>query len=483
MALKYFLIFLFAFSINTVSAQQKTFKFNEHDNIGFIGDSISQGISLKAGSTWKDGMGKGGMELAGLYHQYIQLFLSTRFPGKDLWTVNLGHAGGKASDGLKRLDYDIFTSDLDKAFIHFGMNDFRYFLYLDPKSTPSDEKKQSMKTDYVKNMTELVDSINQKGIQIGFLSPTIYDETSKLNTKKAKGAAAELANYVELSKSLAQKYKLPFIDLFEPMMTLTLEQQKKNKHWSITKDRVHPAEANGGSQFIAYEILKQLAMDGVVYELDLSWTGKVHNAHKVGVTEIKSSKGKLSFTTTESSLPFPIIESDIGFQEHTLFQQELNLQKLTVKDLLKGQYELKIDDQSVGEYTHKELASGINLSSNTKTPQHKLSSSFRELVLFRKAVLEQRVRVMKNNIRFVLKAEKSIDWQDPKSILAVLKTFKAKKKAKGQKIQGWQSYLVSTAEYSLERYDSIYAELKSIRQKLAALPKTRSYKYELLKLN
>ncbi|MCM8536455.1 MAG: hypothetical protein NE334_10995 [Lentisphaeraceae bacterium] len=435
---------------------------------------------MKNGKAWTDEKRcDRSVELSGLYHQYIQLFLSTRFPGKDLWTVNLGHAGGKSSDALTRLEYDILSSKLDKSFVHFGMNDFRYFLYLDSKTTPPKKKKMHMQREYMQNMKTLVGGLVEKGIQVCLLSPTIYDEEARLSTKVAKNANAELSNYVGLSQNLSKELNTPFVNFYAPMLALTQGQQRNNPAWSITKDRVHPTERNGGGQFMAYQVLKQLGLDEPVYDLSLSWSGKVLKKEKANLVDLTNLADSLLFSTIETALPFPILKTDIGFKKYVPFQQELNRQILRVLEAPAGEYDLYIDKTLVGRYSSGELGNGVNLSANKKTPQYKMSHKLRDLVLFDKSVLEQRVRVMKNNIRFVLKDIKGVDWQDVSSVLDGIARFKKAKKKQGQKISGWQHYLVSTAEYSFGKHEQILKELQEIRQKLAKLPKVRMHSYRL----
>ena len=476
-------IFTFLFTICSLHANAlTTFSFDklkDSETIGFLGDSITQGTTMVNGSPWKDEDGrKGNIEQSGLYHQYIQLFLSIRYPGKDLWTVNLGHAGGKSDDGIKRLDYDVLPYKLNYTFVHFGMNDFRYFLYLNDNSRPNTAKKEKMQIQYTSHMTSLINSLQENNSSVVLLSPTIYDEFQKASSKTAKGAQAELQNYGKLAQNLAQVKKLSFVDLFSPMLSLTKTQQAKKPNWSFTKDRVHPAETNGGSEFMAYTILKTLGAFGVVYDLQMNTSGSIKKEINAKVSSFKKEGDHISFLLKETSLPFPIQRSNVGFNKYVPFQSELNKQILSVTGLSKGKYVVAIDGVQIGTYSAEYFEKGINLSANSKTPQYQLAKTIRDLVLFRKTILEQRIRVVRNNIRFALKGTKNIDWNSPESILQAVKKFKAAKK-----ISGWQAYLMNTASYTLPRYQETLDELEGIRKTLSELPKERVHKYSIRKVD
>ena len=219
MALKAIITLLLFISLSSLSAENTKFSFDklkDHSTIGFLGDSITQGAcKTKNGAAWTDEMDPDDAELGGLYHQYIQLFLSLRYPGKDIWTVNLGHAGAKSDGAIKRLDYDVFPYKLDNTLVHFGMNDFRYFLYLEKKTTPNEKRREAMRSEYVKNMSSLVSQLHKNGSKVALLSPTIYDEFQKSAQKTATGAQAELLKYGELAEQLAQTEK-PFLCQSKP---------------------------------------------------------------------------------------------------------------------------------------------------------------------------------------------------------------------------------------------------------------------------
>ncbi|RMD80352.1 MAG: hypothetical protein D6820_06810 [Lentisphaerae bacterium] len=450
-----------------------------HSTIGFLGDSITQGVTLyfdkTGGRAWQDEMPRDHIEQSGLYHQIVQLFLATRYPGKDLWTVNFGHAGGKASDALRRLSFDVLPNLTDVMVIHFGMNDFGYLDYVHGKASEASQARR-MKS-YQKNMIELVRRLQGKGCQVAIMSPTIYDEFVEKKVKPGKGAQAELAKYAAWCRELANAKELAYVDLYTPMLLLTREQQRHSPKWSLTKDRIHPDNRRGGDEVMAYYLLEAFGASGVVYEVTLDATGRVLSSRNAEV-DVHTNRDGLSFELVEHALPYPLLKTDQGFNQYVPFQSRLNRQILCVKALPEGMYELFIDKVSVGRYTAGDLARGVNLADNSRTPQYQTALGVRDLILFRKTVLEQRIRVIQNNLRFALKGEDGIDWDDPNSILAAMERVR-----KRSKVRGWKGYLFGVARYTLPRKQQTYAELAGIRRRLAGMPRVYRHRYLLKRVS
>ncbi len=492
--MKYSLFLLTAFlgflCVNAVAAETgAAFRFDRLEpnaTIGFYGDSLTQGVSMGrkekgAGmSSLKDDMDPSfGQEFGGLYHQYIQLFLATRFPGQNIQTFNLGHSGGDASGGLARLEWDFIPNPPKITFLHFGMNDVKRGQYPAEDKQPSDEERTDEREAYRKNMTELAGKIADAGSLVVILSPTNYDDTA-LGKKIPAGGHLneELGRFARIGRELAADKGYGFVDLHTPLTSITEEKQKENPKFSFTHDRVHPV--TGGNEIMAYVILKDLGAPAVVYDVALSAEGKVAKAENADVTEVQAIESGLRFTLDEKALPFPVAKSDKGFG-WVPFQEELNRQRLTVSGLPAGTYRLEIENVDVGEYEAGELADGIELAANDKTPQFQEAKGLHELIMRRKLVLEQRMAMVRNNIRFALKdLDKanytSIDWNDPESMLASVERAIESGSAKG-----WSGFVMGTARYTLENYQKNVDELAAIRKRLAELPASRTFQYELVK--
>lgn len=455
--------------------------------IGFLGDSITQGVSLgrlKRGggmSTWTDDMDPSlGSDQGGLYHQFIQVFLATRYPGKGLWTVNFGESGGSARGAIERLATDFLPDRTDVVVVHFGMNDVQRNDFTNLAERPDESKREKTRETYRSNLTELVETVQQAGCQVVILSPTNYDDSAEGKSTPAGGFLnAELGRFTAIAKSVAEENGAAFVDVHAPLTEITLAKQKENPNFSFTSDRIHPR--NGGDSVMVTTILRELGASPSVYQIALDADGKPLKEENAKVLETDASNGGLRFRLEENALPFPVIRGDKGF-DWAGFNEQLNQQKLTIAGLAPGKYRLMIDDKEVGSYGAEEFAKGIDLATNEKTPQFQEALAIRNLILGRKILLEQRLRVIRLNLRGRLKTDDpknfaAIDWNDTASIQASLERVVAKGRP-----TGWARYVLDTAEIYLPKYEEMVAELVDIKKKLAAIPSTNQRSYQLLKL-
>jgi hypothetical protein len=94
---------------------------------------------------------------------------------------------------------------------------------------------------------------------------------------------------------------------------------------------------------------------------------------------LSASANEVSFTLLEKSLLLPI-EGESREALHLVpFEKDLNRQMLTVAGLAAGEYELLIDEKSVGRRWHDELAAGVNLSGLRTAPQYQQSRQVSEI--------------------------------------------------------------------------------------------------------
>src|SRR5512134_3934551 len=86
-------------------------RLRDRETIVFYGDSITE---------------------QNLYTAYLETFLLSRFPGRDLAVFNLGWSGDTASGGNKRFARDVAPVRPSLVFVNFGMNDGGYKAYDEP---------------------------------------------------------------------------------------------------------------------------------------------------------------------------------------------------------------------------------------------------------------------------------------------------------------------------------------------------------------
>ena len=329
-------------------ADSKPQGFHEGETVCIIGDSITQG---------------------GLYHSNTYLFYVTRFPDRELHFFNCGISGDTAAGAVRRLDWDILVRRPAAATVLLGMNDAgsKFYIKDDEKSRAA---RQPAIEQYAAHMTNLVEGLRKANVRVTLLTPTVYEQNADTGTANYLGYNDALRKCSEEVKKIAQKFDLPVVDVHSALDAINVTAQKADPNFTIVgRDRVHPGGL--GHMVIAYVLLKAQGMTSCVSKTVLAAdSAKIIEQANCKVSNLKASQGELSFDSLEAALPFPIPPGAQGAMKMVPFQQDLNEELLQVTGLVDGKYTLSIDDQAVGQYDAAELASGVNLADNTKTPQY-----------------------------------------------------------------------------------------------------------------
>jgi hypothetical protein len=88
------------------------------------------------------------------------------------------------------------------------------------------------------------------------------------------------------------------------------------------------------------------------------------------VTDLQQSENGVSFTLAANALPWVLPPDVAEGPTLTHLGHHFGNEKVTVRNLKPGKYELKIDGTAVGSYTDGQLAFGVELEGNDKTPQY-----------------------------------------------------------------------------------------------------------------
>jgi len=341
-------------------AQRKMEPFKAGDRVVFAGNSITE---------------------AGLYGSYIWLYYMTHFPERRLEVINAGIGGDVAGQIYDRLDGDILAKKPTVLAVTFGMNDSRYFEYLDKNNPMDDEKRkaiiQTSYDSYAKIETRLKALSNVKTI---LMASSPYDETAKLPGDVFLGKARTMQGIIDFQLKSARDNNWGFVDFFHPMTDINVREQQKNPAYTNTgPDRIHPGSA--GHFIMAYLFLKAQGLAGTpVADVAVNVkTGKVTRAVNARISRVKADNGMLSFDYLAKSLPYPIdtaarVWQNFQVQAEALevipFVKEFDEEKLAFNGLTAESYELKIDGHWIGKWTAAELAAGINLATLKHTPQY-----------------------------------------------------------------------------------------------------------------
>lgn len=351
-------------SLNLFS--QSVSKFKDGERAVFLGNSITDG---------------------GHYHSYIWLFYMTRFPNMELRVLNAGIGGDTAYDMYKRLDDDVFSKRPTTLITTFGMNDSGYFEYNGDKPKEFGEEKYQACLKNFKLMEKRFKELPNTRIVMMGSSP--YDESAKIkgnNPFKSKNSVMQ--RIVEFQKQAAVDNKWEFFDLNQPMTAINQKFQEKDSTFTICgQDRIHPD--NDGHMVMAYQFLKEQGFtSNKVADLEINAAkNTVVNSTNCVVSNLKKISNKLSFDYLANSLPYPLDTIARGWGQkksqaeaikYVPFMDEMNQESLKITGL-KGNYKLIIDECEIGTWSGDDLAMGINLAKETKTPQYQQALSIMHL--------------------------------------------------------------------------------------------------------
>ena len=311
--------------------------FAEGERVALIGDSITHG---------------------GSYHDYLYLYYATRFPDRKISFFNCGISGDSASGAVRRVQGDVLRHKPTVATIMLGMNDVNRGLYDEGSTINDPEKVAKLRRDSLNvhygSMRKLVETLSAEHLRLIFMTPSIYDQTAKLDRPNSPGVNDALLLCAENARKLAQEFNGQVIDFNGPMAALNQALQQKDPAATIVgADRIHPGEK--GHLVMAYLFLK--AQNAPQFVADMSVDAK--------------GRAEVQFSEQEKALPFPVSAGAAGALDIVPFNEDLNLERLRVTNLPEGSYDLLIDDGKVASFTAVQFSAGVNLATLSETPQMK----------------------------------------------------------------------------------------------------------------
>jgi endoglucanase len=278
-----------------------------------------------------------------------------------------------------RLNIDILGHKPTVATIMLGMNDVGRNDYGEGKTGPDFETRRKASLDrYDANMQKLIAALQKSGARVILITPSIYDETTKLekaNPDVGVGRNGALGQCAEKIHGWSQQYHTGLVKFWEEMNSINQREQAKNPAFTIVgPDRVHPGPV--GHFVMGYTLLKAQGMPREVAHIGIdAKQGKASNAANCEVENVKTGAGGVEFDCLEKALPMVVPDEARAALALVPFEQELNQEPLSVTGLAGGKYNVKIDDQPIGQFTAAELQTGVNLANNAKTPQYQQSAA------------------------------------------------------------------------------------------------------------
>jgi len=309
-----------------------------------------------------------------LYTQYVEDFYYTRYPKLHLHFHNSGVGGDRAKDALTRFDEDVAAYKPKYVTILLGMNDGSY----------RDFDKAIFDT-YQQDMGTLLDKIAGIGATAIPMTPTVFDSRAK----RLKGDLLEPRNtyyngvlslYGTWLREQAEVRGLGFVDMWSPLENLTMAARKKTPDFTMIPDGVHPGPA--GHVIMATAVLEDIAPRSQCTQIVIDEKGGqlAPTASGGKITDFNAGDG-VSFTFAADRLPwvlpsrkengpaYAVLDAAEGYKL-THAGHKYSNEKVSVRGLKPGKYDLKIDGETIGTFPAGQLAFGVELEENNKTPEY-----------------------------------------------------------------------------------------------------------------
>jgi lysophospholipase L1-like esterase len=376
--MKTFLLMIFCAIYSFAQAQPTIPPFEKDERAVFVGNSITH---------------------SGHYHSFIWLYYMTRCPEMPIKIINAGIGGECAWDIKERLEDDIFSKNPTYMTMTFGMNDVGYSNFYKDNAQELAELQIKKSFDSYQVIEKRMQEA--KGVTKVMIGGSPYDETSKIENEVFPTKNAALLKVNDFQRASAKANNWGFVDFAIPMMEISQREQAKDSLFALCGgDRIHPD--NDGHLVMAYLFLKAQGLAGKkVAEVSVNASNeKVISADNCRISAIKKNGSNIEFNYLANALPFPVDTVVRGWgsnksQNEGLklvpFTQEFNQEILKVSNLESGLYQLRIDGQSIAEFSSAALQIGINMAELTTTPQYQQATKIM-LLNEERFVIEKRFR-------------------------------------------------------------------------------------------
>jgi lysophospholipase L1-like esterase len=332
---------VFSFAFGAVMAQNPpknpgAFELKNNDRVVFLGNSLFE-------NEYRYG--------------YLELALTTRWPGRNVTFRNLGWTGdnvwGEARSTYtnpptpyQHLMTQITNAQPTLVFVAYG-------------GVEAQEGASGLPR-FKEGLTKLLDKIDSLGAKSILLSPipVMYEDTSAHVAKRN----ADLELYASAIAKMATERGKQFIDIYAPIS----EFSKKN---AVLENGVHLNEL--GYYYLASVLEKNLGLEPQSQPVSITVTKNA--AEAAGPAKIIASDPKnatLQFSIDERFLPLPLPATEIPLTA--------NAPQLKITGLKKGFYALTTENQQVITASAQKWAEGIAL---TQGPAYNKAAQVREMIL------------------------------------------------------------------------------------------------------
>ncbi len=313
------------------------------------------------------------------YSNYLELYLTTRFPQASFTFLNAGIGGDTAQGGANRFQSHVLNEKPNVVTINFGMNDAGYGAF-----------NAAANKNYRDKTAAMLEAAEKAGVKVVLMSPNAVDprvqDRFKLYLETQKQFYAPL-------RELAEKHHALFVDQY----AITRAAQEKMAHDDPKAQTAKPYydgfhTSPPGGLLMAHAILTGLKAPALVSDLVIdAKTGVVQNQNCTASKPDGDTQSR-TFTRTDVCLPMPMQKEWLPMLPYTNNMKDLNWYGLTIKGLDAGTYSIKIDDVEVGQYSHEQLAQGVNLANVTAGPIYDQGQQVLNAIQAKNGMVHQRFR-------------------------------------------------------------------------------------------
>jgi lysophospholipase L1-like esterase len=325
------------------SAPASNFSLRDGDRVVFFGDSITE---------------------QRLYTRFTEQYVLTRFPDRKITFFNAGVGGDKVSGGPAgpidlRLRRDVFVKNPTVVTIMLGMNDGYY--------RPFDE---GVLETFEWGYRHILDSLSAKAPQarVTLIKPSAFDDVTRI-PQFDDGYNVVLVKMGAMLENMARTKQAGVADMNTPLVAALAKAKELDPALApaLMFDRIHPGA--GIHWIMAAALLKSWNAPAIVSSVNLDAVkGTLMEATNAEVTQLQKNKaGVLAWTQQDRALPLPLPSSAadpivaLAMKSSNVIES-LDQQPLRITGLKPGQYELRIDEKTIGNFSAEQLAAGINLA-------------------------------------------------------------------------------------------------------------------------
>lgn len=357
----FYSLFLSLNPLSLLAQQSSEPIFKDGDKVCFVGNSITNNSQ---------------------FYNFVNLFYATRYPGREVVFINCGISGDVTQGIINRMEADILIHKPAWSVLMIGMNDVNRSLYAKSRESEAgiENKKKAALDLYKKNLEIIVLKLLENGRKLILQKPSIYDQTGDLPTENFYGVNDALKACADYMQILANKYHLPIVDYWTTLSEMNkIVQQKDLKATIIGADRVHPAAP--GHLIMAYEFLKSTGAAEYVSKIVIEKSAEKSNRKSINslIQDLTYKSDTIKFSVKEGSLPFPVAIDAESALSLVPFTDHFNKEILQIENIASGNYQLLIDEKTIGTFPSQNLKEGINLALTKITPQYLQSLKIMDL--------------------------------------------------------------------------------------------------------